>query len=300
MSRAAIHAFADEAGQAARLAAALGLPLELVDLHEFPDGETLPTVPASARTVLVYRSLHHPNAKLVPLILACDAWRRAGVERLVLVAPYLCYLRQDALFGPGQPLSRDAIGQLLAERFDGVVTVDPHLHRTSDLSAQWKKPVTVLAAAPALAAALSAEADTLVLGPDEEAEPWAAALGSALGAPHATLRKQRSGDREVTLDAVAAPAMEGRRVVLVDDVCSTGMTLSAGVALARAQGARAVDVAVTHALFRRDAARRLAALGVRRIVFSDSCTGQAGAAPLADLLAGAVRNEVGEAGPSPC
>jgi len=53
------------------------------------------------------------RSKLSSALLAADAWRRSGAERLVLVAPYLCYMRQDRVFHPGEPLSRDVICGLL-------------------------------------------------------------------------------------------------------------------------------------------------------------------------------------------
>lgn len=289
---AVLHAFEDEAAPAGRLAAALGLEFGLVNLHEFPDGETLPTVPGAASTVLVYRSVDRPNPKLMPLLLACDAWRRAGARRLVLVAPYLSYLRQDALFEPGQSLSRDVLGGLLAPRFDRIVTVDPHLHRTADLSASWNTPVTVLSAAPLLAAALPGLAAPLVVGPDAEAGAWARALAEALGAPHVTFRKERHGDRDVQLTLPDGVAIRGRSAVLVDDVCSTGVTLERATERLGEAGAASVDVAVTHALFDDEALARLKRAGARRIVSSDSCEHPTNAAPLAGLLAAALRGEL--------
>ena len=288
-----VQAFADEAETAARLALALGIEFREIGLHQFPDGETLPTVPPGPSTVLAYRSLDRPNDKLIPLLLACDAWRRAGAQRLVLIAPYLCYLRQDAVFRPGQPLSRDVVGGLLAGAFDRIVTVDPHLHRTRDLGSQWGRPVTTISAAPALAAVLGGAVNgSVVVGPDEESAPWAAALGQALGAPHATFRKQRHGDRAVSLDYDGQVPLEGRRAVLVDDVASTGETLAAAARLARLRGAAAVDAAVSHALFGPDALDRLRAAGVERVVSTDSCRHPGEVAPLTGLIAAAVRDEL--------
>jgi len=293
---AVLQAFEDEAEPARRLAAALGVAFGQVALHRFPDGEALPTVPGAAPTVLIYRSLDRPDPKLMPLLLACDAWRRAGARRLVLVAPYLSYLRQDALFAPGQPLSRDVLGALLGPRFDRFVTVDPHLHRTADLSASWNAAVTVLSAAPVLASALRDVAEPLVVGPDEEAGAWASALGRALGAPHVTLRKQRQGDRDVSLTLPEGLDVRGRSTVLVDDVASSGVTLERAAQRLRAAGAASVDVAVTHALFDDAAQVRLERAGVRRIVSSDSCRHGSNGAPLAGLLAAALRREVDLAG----
>lgn len=294
---AVLHAFADEAEPAGRLAAALGVEVGQVALHGFPDGETLPTVPTVAPTVLVYRSLDRPNPKVMPLLLACDAWRRAGARRLVLVAPYLSYLRQDAVFAPGQSLSRDVLGGLLGPRFDRLVTVDPHLHRTVDLSASWNTPVTVLSAAPVLAAALPDLAAPLVVGPDEEAGAWASALADALGAPHVTFHKERRGDRDVRLALPEGLAIRGRSAVLVDDVCSTGVTLERATERLRAAGAVSVDIAVTHALFDDEGLARLKRAGARWIVSSDSCRHPTNAAPLADLLAAALRGELAPDGP---
>lgn len=287
-----VHAFEDEAEPARRLAAELGVAFGQVVLHRFPDGEALPTVSGVGDTVLVYRSLDRPDPKLMPLFLACDAWRRAGARRLILVAPYLSYLRQDAVFAPGQPLSRDVVGGLLGPRFDRIVTVDPHLHRTADLSASWNTKVTVLSAAPILAMALRDVAAPLVVGPDEESGAWASALGQALGAPHVTLSKERRGDRVVSLTLPEGLDVRGRSTVLVDDVASSGVTLERAARRLAEAGAASVDIAVTHALLDDEALERLEQAGVRRIVWTDSCRHGSSGAPLAGLLAAALGDEI--------
>ncbi len=81
----------------------------------------------------VCRSLDRPNDKLIELLLAAEAARELGARHLTLVAPYLCYMRQDAAFRPGEAVSQRIDGRFLARSFDAVVTVDPHLHRTARL-----------------------------------------------------------------------------------------------------------------------------------------------------------------------
>ena len=292
MSDVAVHAFAEDAAPAGRLAAALGVPLALAQLHRFPDGEVLPTVAAAAVSTLVYRSLNRPDEKLISLLLAADAWRRAGARRLVLVAPYLCYLRQDAVFAPGQPLSRDVILPLIGAAFDRVVTVQGHLHRTSDLTEVLGVPTQNLGAVAAMAPLLAGDDNPLIVGPDAESAPWVAEWATQLRGQAATFQKERAGDRDVHLTSDWLHQVRGRRVVLVDDVASSGATLTQAARLLDHAGAASIDVAVVHALLGSRAEASLRRAGARRIISSDSVTHPTNAANLAPLLARALEDEL--------
>jgi ribose-phosphate pyrophosphokinase len=287
-----IHAFAEDEAPARRLADALGTPFRRIDLHTFPDGESLPTVAECGDRVAIYRSLDRPDPKLMPLLLAADALRGRGVRRLVLVAPYLCYLRQDAVFQPGQPLSRDVLGRMFADTFDVIVTVEPHLHRTFGLEQVFPHSrVVALSAAEPLAAALSPLLPgALVVGPDMEAKPWVAALAHLVAGEVFTFAKVRYGDREVNLGAGPGSVVAGRHVVIVDDICSTGATLEAAAQTLRSLGAATIDVVVAHALFDAASAARLRQAGIRKLLSTDSCPHPTNAAPLAGLLAQALRD----------
>jgi ribose-phosphate pyrophosphokinase len=287
----ALACFADETAPAGRLAEALGAPLQSVHVHRFPDGETMPRVEApAAETTIVYRALDRPNAKLVDLILAADAWRRAGARRLILVAPYFCYLRQDAVFAPGEPLSRDVIAPLIGARFDGVVTVQAHLHRTADLGAALGTAAENLWSVEPLAEALPAYAPSpLVIGPDAESGPWAEALAARLHGEAICLRKTRRGDRSVAIEAPEPPPAAGRPVVIIDDVAASGETLVQAVSLAKAAGAVTIDVAVVHALMDEAAVERLRRSGARQVISADGVLHPTNAARLAPLLAQAVQ-----------
>jgi ribose-phosphate pyrophosphokinase len=262
--------FDDERDYAARLATAAGLSLAPIDRHRFPDGELklrLPT-PVAPRAVLL-RSLHHPNEKLVELLLSARAARELGARHLTLVAPYLAYMRQDMAFAPGEAVSQHIIGSWLAELFDAVVTIDPHLHRVGTLHEAVPAAASIaLSAAPLIGAALR-ESDQLMLGPDAEAAPWVRAAAAAAGCAAAVCCKTRRGDREVEV-TLPEVAFEGRHVVLVDDVASTGRTLAAVARQALAAGARRVDVAVTHALLVDDASAVLRAAGVNAFFSTDT------------------------------
>jgi ribose-phosphate pyrophosphokinase len=265
-------AFDDEAALAHELAAALGVPLAIIQTHSFPDGETRLRLPPvlPARTV-VLRGLQQPNPRLAPLLLAAAGARELGAVHLTLVAPYLAYMRQDMAFTPGEVVSQRHLGSLLAQAFDVVVTIDPHLHRITTLDEVLPgKRGVALSAAPLLGAAVAqALPHALLLAPDEEAGQWVRAAALPHGLDHAVCHKVRSGDFDV---AVALPNLPvvGRAVVLLDDVASTGNTLAAAARGALTQGAASVDVVVTHALFVGDALARVHAAGVRH-VWSSNC-----------------------------
>ena len=285
----AVAAFADEIAPARRLARALGASFSTVTVHEFPDGETMPIVDAPANeTTVVYRSLDRPNGKLVDLLLAADAWRRAGAQHLILVAPYLCYFRQDAVFAPGEPLSRDVIAPLIGRRFDAVVTVQAHLHRTVDLAAELGTCAINLSPVEPLAAALPRYNEPLIVGPDAESEPWAEAWARRLGGRVVVLRKTRRGDHKVSFEP-PQDGFDGRAVVIVDDVASSGETLVRATSLAHKAGAASIDVAVVHALMSSEATQRVLKAGARRVISTDSVRHSTNAAHLAPMLADAAK-----------
>ncbi len=295
-ARVILHAFADEERPARALAAAVGVEFAPIDLHVFPDGELLPTVPATAPTTIVYRSLARPNEKLIALLLACDAWRRGGARRLVLVAPYLCYLRQDAIFAPGQPNSQTVLGELLGARFERIVTVDAHLHRTLRLSDVFPNAETDdLSAAPALAGWLGQAHPDIecIVGPDSESAKWVGEAAATIGLPYYLMKKQRRGDADVRLTLDDPQRIAGRAVALVDDICSSGGTLIGAAELLHGAGARKIVTCVTHALFEPAVERRLRGAGVSAVASTDGVIHPTNAVNLAPLLADALRTEVG-------
>jgi ribose-phosphate pyrophosphokinase len=282
--------FDDEQAAGQALAQALGVPWAVVQRHRFPDGESkLRLPPALPPEVLLLRGLHQPHDKLVELLITLPAARELGARRIVLVAPYLAYMRQDMAFTPGEAVSQRHIAALLASQVDGLITVDPHLHRIASLDAVMPGCRSLaLSAAPLLGAWVAQRVPgALLLGPDEEALQWVAAAGAAHGLDHAVCHKQRLGDRDVRVALPDVP-LRDRAVVLMDDVASTGRTLVEAATAALGAGAASVDVAVTHALFVGDALAQLQAAGVRHVWSSDAVPHATAVVPITPLLAGAV------------
>lgn len=296
MRRAAVYHFADGAGPGAGLADALGLPGQMIDVRRFPDGESLVRVAHGATTALLFRSLDHPNEKLVELLLAAAALRDMGAKRVVLVVPYLAYMRQDMAFLPGQAISQRVITQLIAAHCDGLVTVDPHLHRTPSLQAiSPELECAYVSAASTLADLLRPDLvpGTVLVGPDSESRPWVESVARPLGCPVIVGEKTRFGDRDVTLTLPGIEQVAGQRVVLVDDMISTGGTLLHSAAQLLAAGATGVEAVTAHCLASHDDLARLKAGGIERVRATDTVAGPTVAAAMAPALAEAIRGTWG-------
>jgi ribose-phosphate pyrophosphokinase len=247
------------------------MQLACVSRHRFPDGELKLRLPDTLPPrVTLLRSLHQPNEKLLELLLVARTARTLGAEHLTLVAPYLAYMRQDIAFQPGEAVSQRIVGGFLADLFDAVITVDPHLHRISTLQEAIPAPqAIVLSGAPLLADWIALHRKhPLLVGPDEESAQWIAQAAKRHGFDFAVCQKIRHGDRSVEATLPHAD-IAGRAVVLLDDIASSGHTLASVTRLLMAAGAATVDVAVTHALFADGAVDLIKDAGVSSIWSTD-------------------------------
>ena len=289
-SDALLLGFPESGSVARRVAEGAGLPYAEIAVHRFPDGESQLTLPdRMASHVVLYRSLDRPNDKLIELLMVCRTLRARGARRLTLVAPYLCYMRQDVAFHPGEIVSQQVMGGWLAELFDAVITVDPHLHRVSRLDeAVPAKQAITLSAAPAFVEYLRVQTlsgAALLLGPDSESEQWVRGIAEAARLPYAIAQKQRQGDRSVVICLPEAVSFEGRTVIMLDDMASTGRTLIAAAEQAKSRGAKEIRVLVTHALFVNDSIEHLRESPISHIGSSDSIPHETNVVSLGDLLA---------------
>ena len=287
-----VYGFPESADGARRLAEALNVSCHIAELYRFPDGESLVRLPEPVERAVVYRSLDRPNDKLVELTLAASVLRRHGATELCLVAPYMAYMRQDAVFRPGEPVSQAVVGDWLGRLFDRFVCVEPHLHRTHTLDEVFVgRPSVCLSGAGAIAERLRAEGmapDTVIVGPDEEAAPLVEAVAGPLGLTPLVGRKERRGDRDVTVTLPAGAPLAGRPVVIVDDVISSGETIFSCARAARAAGAASIRVFGVHALFDAAVGARFEAEGLGTPLSCDGVPHPSNALPLARLIADAL------------
>jgi ribose-phosphate pyrophosphokinase len=254
---------------AADLAASLGAQRGGLTLHRFPDQETCVRITSVVADcdVIVACSLDQPNDKLIALYLAASTLRALGARRVILVAPYLPYMRQDHSFHTGEGVSAVHIASWLSSFLDGLVTVDPHLHRIHDLGEVYRIATRVVHAAKPIASWIRENVSNAVLvGPDEESRQWVSEVAQDVPCPFFVLEKIRFGDRDVEVHMPDAAAHQDRTPVLVDDIVSSAHTMIAAVKRLQANGFGPPVCIGIHALFSQDAYEQLRHAGAQEVI----------------------------------
>ena len=275
------------------IAALSGTKTLEVDIHRFPDGESLVTLPddLGGQDVAILATLRDPNPLALPLRFAAETARELGASHVGLIAPYLAYMRQDRRFAEGQAISAPVFARFLEESFDWLVTADPHLHRIQSLGELFRIPARRIETASLLADWIAANVpDAVLLGPDSESRQWVAEVARLAGRPFEVLEKRRSGDRSVEVSIPHGEALLAGTPVILDDIASSGRTLIQAIERLLAAGTRPPVCLVIHAVFAGDAHADILAAGAAGVVTTDSIPHASNAISLAQALADACRN----------
>lgn len=277
------------------LAGRLSLDRVAATVRRFPDGESHVRVEASVqgRDALIACTLDRPDDKLVPLLLLAAAIRETGALTVGLVAPYLAYMRQDRRFQPGETISARHVGAWISRYVDWLVTVDPHLHRISNLSQVYSVPSSVVHAADSVAPWIRAHVrNPLLIGPDEESAQWVSDVAKDAGAPFVVLTKTRRGDRDVEVSVPDVGRWRLHTPVLVDDIVSTARTMIETVRHLRQVGLPAPVCVAVHAVFAQSAFEDLRTAGAADIVSCNTISHPSNRISLDAAIAAAVREQL--------
>jgi ribose-phosphate pyrophosphokinase len=237
------------------LARVLGVEYVQAQTKRFPDGEAYVRIEREAmdkEVVLIQNS--YPDSNLVELLLLLDAARGIGVDKITCVIPYFGYARQDRRFNPGEALSAKVMLRHLEMEMDRLITID--LHKPDVLEWFARAPAKDLRAAPAIGEYFEECGIDLVLGPDKGAAHRAEDVAKVIGCESDHLEKTRLSGTEVKISPSHVGA-RGKKVLIVDDIISTGGTIVAAADELKRLGARKVFTACTHGLFTGGAVQRL-------------------------------------------
>jgi ribose-phosphate pyrophosphokinase len=284
-----------DASAARAIASRLDADLAAATVRCFPDGELYVRIDCrvAGRAVWLVCTLHPAADKLLPLYFMAQTARDLGAAAVYLCAPYLAYMRQDDRFQDGEGVTARYFGRLLSAAVDGVITVDPHLHRFAALDEVYSVPTRAVRAAPRIADWVRDNVEEpALIGPDAESEQWVKAVAELLGCPSLVLRKVRRGDREVSVSPVDQAERVGGAIdwsrhtpVLVDDIVSTARTMIETLGQLRRVGAAEPICVGVHAVFCAGAFDDLRAAGASRVVTCNTIPHQSNAIDVLDLVA---------------
>ena len=275
-----------------RIAETLGADVASLTMRQFPDEESYVRLSAACagRDVIVVATLDRPNSKVLPLLFLVDLAHELRASRVILVAPYLAYMRQDTRFKPGEAVTSRSFAKLLSGGIDALVTVDPHLHRYEALAELYLVPAHVIHAAPLVAEWIQAEIERpLLVGPDSESGQWVADVARRASAPYVVLEKTRRGDRDVEVSVPDVERWRDHRPVLVDDIISTARTMIETVRRLKSADLPAPICVGVHAVFAGDAYRDLRAAGAERVVTTNTIAHESNQIDVSGAVADAVR-----------
>ncbi len=235
---------------AQEIAQSLGITLGNVLIETFPDNEIGVQILENVRgrDVFVLQSIaRHPNLYLMELLIIIDALKRASARTIVAVIPYFGYARQDRKDKGRVPITAKLVANLLEKAgATRVLTMDLHAEQIQGF---FDIPVDNLYARPILAEAVMAMGlkNCVVVSPDIGSIKLARAFADEIKADLAIVDKRRVNANQVEVNALIGD-VEGRDVLLVDDMCSTGGTLKIASRVCKKAGAKRICAAVTHGL----------------------------------------------------
>jgi ribose-phosphate pyrophosphokinase len=208
-------------------------------------------------------------------------------------------MRQDQKFHTGEGVSARYFGKLVSGFVDGLVTIDPHLHRIRQLGDVFSVPSRVVHAAPAVARWIEENVDKpILIGPDSESEQWVADVARQANAPFTVLEKVRHGDREVEVSLPDLDQWRDHTPVLVDDIISTGHTMMETIGHLENLGLRKSVCVGVHGVFAQQAYRELLHAGAARVVTSNSIPHESNAFELQGWVRPAIEEVLRELGGS--
>ncbi|MDR3206046.1 MAG: ribose-phosphate diphosphokinase [Candidatus Methanoplasma sp.] len=254
----------------------------------FPDGECYTRIDTDSLDddVTIVQNTY-PDGNLVEMFLLQDAVKKMGARTVTLVIPYFGYARQDRVFKPGEPESAKVMARHLGIMCDRVITIDIHKESILDY---FDCPHVDLKAAAAIAEYFKDKKIDKVLSPDVGAAGRAKDVADRMGVPYGYLDKTRLSGSEVKISE-AKMDCEGQRILIVDDMISTGGTIVAAKQVLKEAGAESVSVACTHGVFVNNALERLTGNDLGAVLCCNTLENEVSNISVAEIIADAINRK---------
>jgi ribose-phosphate pyrophosphokinase len=247
-------------------------PLGECVFTRFPDGESFVKITEDirGRDIFVIQPTCAPqNDNLMELLLFIDAAHRASADRITAVIPYYGYARQDRKDEGRVPISAKLVANMLqAAGVDRVMAVHLHAHQVQGF---FDIPVDHLLSEPVFVKHFGAMhlPNLTVVSPDVGNVKTARRYAELLNGDLAIIDKERVSGTEVRAGAVIGD-VKGRTVLMVDDMITSGGTITKAAALLRAVGAGDIYVAATHAVMCENAVASICQSPIKSVAVTDT------------------------------
>ena len=249
-----------------------GIEVGKVNFSRYSDGEFQPSFEETVRGVRIFivGSTHPSSENLMEMLLILDAAKRASARHITAVMPYFGWARQDRKDKPRVPIGAKLIAKLLESAgATRIITMDLH---ADQIQGFFEKPVDHLYAStiflPYIVDSLKLS-NLTIASPDMGGSKRAYAYSKFLGSDVVICYKQREKANIISHMELIGN-VEGKNVILVDDMVDTAGTLTKAADLMKERGAVSVRAICTHALLSGDAYDKIEKSQLEELIVTDS------------------------------
>ncbi|HIJ66848.1 MAG TPA: ribose-phosphate pyrophosphokinase [Planctomycetes bacterium] len=275
----------------------LKIPLGAAKIERFPDGERFIKLEDDVRgrdCFVVQPTCSPVDDNLMELLIYLDCLRRASAARITAVIPYFGYARQDRKDEGRVPVTAKLVANLISTAgADRILAIDLH---AKQIQGFFDIPVDHLTAGPVLVKYFKGRGltDLTVVAPDVGNMKTAAQYASALGGELAIIHKRRVSGSEVRCDEIIG-TIEGKNIVMCDDMITTAGTVCGAAKLLKDRGAGMILAGATHGVLAGEAVRRIQASPIDEVIVTDTVPLNDKSASLENIKVLTVSELLGEA-----
>ena len=286
-----IYSFNDTYPIARKVSNILKCDSSLISSKSFPDGELLIRLhenPSNRDVFIISSMALNPEKRMIETYLAAGAARDHGARRVILLATYMPYLRQDKSFNNYESISAKHVMSMMVSIFDKVLVIDPHLHRINSLKEYSSKAGEISSNKIVADFLKKMKGDFTIIGPDEESDQWTKDIAKLLGKKVHVLIKNRSSSYNVKVSGDNFKLTEN--VVVIDDIISTGNTISESLKLIKKRGAKKITCIGIHGILAGDAAKKITKYA--RLITTNTIPSKYSKIDISPLLAEKIKEEI--------
>lgn len=260
---------------AEEIASSLGVNLASSEVGQFSDGESYVRINEIVRGIdcFVVQPMSSPvNNNLMELLIMIDALRRASAGRITAVCPYYGYARQDRKTRARDPISARLVADLLQTAgADRIVAMDLHC---AQIQGFFTIPVDHMLGNPLLIKyykeKFKDDNDVVVVSPDIGSVKRSRTFAESIDAPLAIIDKRRPEDNVSEVMNIIGDSVEGKKVIMVDDMIDTAGTICNAANAIKKHGAAEVYACCTHAVLSGPAIERIEKSSINELVVLDT------------------------------